>query len=513
MSTFFAEPSTLCAYCAADPGGDFLAKGTHLRVLPSRMLGLPLMPFVAMPVNVLDIREKLFVWGDDPVPEMGADLDAAGGEVTGYLPKPLSGGRRVIGVEVVFVSGGSGSVAVIDTTDDRLITRRSTAPYRVGAPCIERVRVRGRGIFTLIAYVVQPEALAHALLGARAYPQRFGLPLEGRYPWYVAGEGEAAAWERVAGGGPLTLTRADLPDGPFPELSDPLAVERSRVLAFSGDLTADAKLLVGDERVPPSHVVAVTTIPARVIGTARQPWQRLVSNIRDNLLMKSLDPGAGRYLGLMAWFNELPGNARSAWLTAGVFVCRTGADPDARRDALPLPPPDPLEGSLLRHFIDLYPELDDIARRAGEGQREGWWLGVCDGKRDAYRLQLRVFATAALAVPTPDAPDAPDVSPGHAEWIAEASVASARFRQSFLVRSAPLSCLVAMGRLQGQWVTRHEIQSLDSGANPAVRAAPMFLASRNALSDGASSLISDSDISVVGVPWRYRFALGDVFGR
>ena len=80
MSTCFAEPSTLCAYCAADPGGDFLAKGTHLRVLPSRMLGLPLMPFVAMPVNVLDIREKLFVWGDDPVPEMGADLDAAGGE-------------------------------------------------------------------------------------------------------------------------------------------------------------------------------------------------------------------------------------------------------------------------------------------------------------------------------------------------------------------------------------------------------------------------------------------------
>src|ERR1700754_2674440 len=87
------------------------------------------------------------------------------------------------------------------------------------------------------------------------------------------------------------MSRADLPDGPFPELSDPLAVERSRVLTFSGELTTDAKLLVGDERVPPSHVVAVTTIPARVIGTARQPWQRLVSNIRDNLLMKSLDPG------------------------------------------------------------------------------------------------------------------------------------------------------------------------------------------------------------------------------
>src|ERR1700761_1888687 len=95
-SSFLAPPDLLSLLAiAADSDAD-LGKGTHLRIIPSPLLGLPLSPFC-----IWKMRSSLFqptvVWYDSQQRVTGRpDLDAAGGELFGWFSAPPVDQARLI---------------------------------------------------------------------------------------------------------------------------------------------------------------------------------------------------------------------------------------------------------------------------------------------------------------------------------------------------------------------------------------------------------------------------------
>ena len=126
--------------------------------------------------------------------------------------------------------------------------------------------------------------------------------------------------------------------------------------AFKADLDDDFERLVGDPDKPPGAVQRTHLWPAAVLDNGkRRAWQQATEQVQGGLMMRALDPGAGRYLGLATLLEDLleqpdpfqaPG-AR-AWLAAGLFA----VGPEMRFE---LPDPDPLELRLIERIIELQP--------------------------------------------------------------------------------------------------------------------------------------------------------------
>jgi hypothetical protein len=510
MSTFLAHPTIFSAYAAAAEADADLREGTHLRLFPSGRIGFPLAPFVLCEIPALTLRAPPFAWfSRDGQPLPGPDLDQAGGEVFGWLTAPPPSPARLIGIEAYFHSG-SGEIAILGI-ENRVIAARSSPRFLVAAPMITRLRLRGRGPVTLLGWVVTPDAILERIIGGRPFAT-LGLPIDGDGPWYAGGEGRDVAWQRVGSGAPRRWTRPDRPDGPFDPLAE--AAEEARVAAFQRELDRHVVGLLQDPATPPAKTIEVHDSPAGIVSGIRQPWQRATVEIQNALLMKALDTGAGRYLGLMTRLEHLPPDqygqgapSATAWLAAGVFACNV-------RDRRRLPMPDALENRLLERLIDLFPELARIVAHARRGLDGGVWIDIVDGERRPYRLEIRALVAPALAAPPPDLLAAPTVRLGPAQWQRERQGPSFRFRQQFLIAQPPLAALAALGRLEsGDWVTRHQMLALAPGANPSERAATRMLGRRESLVDGRSGLVDDTDIAAAGAPWTYRVALSDVFGR
>ena len=490
MSTFLAHPTIFAAYAAAAAGDPDLRTGTHLRLFPSSVIGFPLSPFAVWEIPAEPVRTLPFAWFDrDRKPLAQLDLDVAGGEAFGWQTAILPGEARLIGVEAQFPDE-SGEIAILDRSEDRLIAARSATRFQVGGPMVTRLRLRGRGPVDLRGWVVTPDIVFERIVGSPPFAT-MGLPLDGDAPWYTNGEGRTVAWDRVVAGAPRRWTRPDRPDGPFDPLTRP--AEEARVTAFQPELDDHAQRLVQDPATPPASVVVIHEWPASMVAGVIQPWQQATVEVQNALLLKALDTGAGRYLGLMTLLRHLPEDQNpfgdsTAWLAAGAFACR--------RDRLP--PPDTLEIRLIERLGELFPGLTRVIDRA----------------RQSRHLEIHAFVAPALAAPPPDLLPAPDVRLGPAQWLREKQGPSIRFRQQFLVKRPPLAALAALGRLEaGGWISRHEMMVLAPDAEPSTRAATRFLGSRNSLVDGRTGLVDDTEIPAAGAPWNYRLALSDVFGR
>lgn len=494
MNSWWIHPRFLAAHAVAARGDADLPDGVHLRLLPSKAVGLALSP---MPVWTVP------AWPLDPLPGMAwfdrrgrpwtsGVLDDAGGEAFGWFSGSLPDGLRLLAVEAGFANG-EGEIALLDRIDDRLLCRRSRASHMVGAPVITRVRLRGRGPVQLRGWVINEMNVTERVVGG-APLLRLSAPIGGDRYWYAGGEGPDRAMRRVEEAAPLRFTPPDRPLAPWGPL--PRAAEVQRLQALRAELDEDLEQMLRDPGVPPRDAVRTETWLPGVLASGRpRAWQQARIGRLEGLLAQAMDPGVARYLGLMAPLREAPGELGLACIAGGLFAL----GPEM---ATELAPPDAFEQRLiarLSHMDGAAGDVDQTARRCG--------------------LTVRALLTAAAATPLPDALPAPDLALGTALWQREDEGPSWRFRQQLRVNAPPLLAQVALARKAADgadFESRHGVIDTADGGDPALpsqRARAMLLGTSTALNQPRAGVLSDGGIPVAGAPWTYRVALADLFGR
>jgi hypothetical protein len=504
MLRVFASPETFAATAIGAPSENDpsvradpdLPPGIHLRLLPSQALGFPLAPFgiFAVRPDPTELEGNDVLWRDRRGTVVPGRLDDAGGILTADITISVEGGVDVA-VEVLG-DGFAGRVSLLDRVGDRTLAQRSEPPFIVGGPRVDRLRIEGEGgSLRLVVWRVEPGRTLEQLMGGDPV-DRLGLPIDGdRPPWYTAAPGRDAALRRVEGGAPLRLAPPDRPDGPLAPITPD--DEIVRVLAHEPALLDACEQMLSDPRSLPSAQVASTSLPAS--GT--RPVQYIDVRIAGSLLAQAMDPGIGRYLGVVDRLDRLPDWERpSAYAAIGLFAFdREARVPDGRR------------------LVDVVGQLDPFVDRVSERYAElvgasGTIADLVAGW-DGQRLAVRGLIAVAGAVPPPDPPDVSPPQLGAARWLPGDGVPSSAFRQDFLIPASPLGALVALGRFDGSWATRHETIELPPPADPARRALALLLGrTRERPPLIPAGLVTDAPLEA-GRENRYRLAVGDLFGR
>lgn len=499
ISTSFLAPPDLLSLLAiaAAPDPDLL-KGTHLRIVPSPILGLPVAPFCVWRMNSSLFQPNVF-WHDANGPVGGRpDLDAARGELFAWVEPHSIDQGRLIGHEPVPVIPDGFSVALLGNIGNRLMVARSRPRFQVASPIPTRLRLRGRGpIETLRSFIVVPDQIIETIIGHDVPDAMLSLPVDER-PWYAGGLGRGPSLKRVSEGAPRRYGPPDRPDGPLDPLDD--AAERSRFDALSDSVDQQLDAILRDPALIPSTIALRHELAADL--AIKRPWQAATFSGANAVLLEAMDPAIARYLGLMTRIDHLPADPGQpdAWVAAGVFlVDLTRRLPDGRQIRDLLAAPDAIEVRILNRMIAMFPALSRIAPLIAN-----------------THFQLRALVTPALAAPPPDPLEAPSVRLGIAPWKREAHGVSERFRQEFLIDEPPLAGLAALAREeQGTWQSRHAVLTLAPGSDPATRSAPLLPGQKSQkVGAGApAGLVVDTDILADGAPWPYRIWLADLFGR
>ena len=296
-------PNALAAMAITAMDDPDLVDGVHLRVLPAPALGFPLAPFGVYPVTPF-LAEPALIWSDE-LRELvdggaGVDVDAAGGTVTAALEAPPAG-HVDVAVEVLVDGGFTGTISLLDPKGPRVLSSVSEPPYVLAAPVVKQLRITGHGrVDAVRTWRVDGTQVCEQIIGS-APLDLLGLPIDGARPWYAKGLGDNHALDRVQWGAPKRLTPPDRPDGPF----DPVATvdEVLRVQDQATTLLADCEQMLGDRATHPTHCRARQEKPAE---DERHPRQIVDLAPSGTLLLRGLDPGTGRYLGLVGQFDDQP---------------------------------------------------------------------------------------------------------------------------------------------------------------------------------------------------------------
>ena len=496
-----APPELLAAVAMSASGDDDVPDGVHLRVMPSPLLGFPLAPFAVYRVlpEEMDLEEVL--WrdrsGNGTVLTFG-DLDGAGGYLTADWAAPDV--AFDVAVQVLSDRTLEGTVSLLDRGGDRVLAQASTEPFIVGGPRVDRLRIEGRAAgVRLRVWRVHTSLVFEHILGGT--PDLLSLPIDGDREWYVAGQGEGPAMDVVRSAAPRRLGAPDRPDGPLDGLT--ADDEELRVAAFREPILDSIERMVGD----PSTFPREARLPREVAGEPDQPGRRgtprqvVALALAGSLLGQGLDPGIGRFLGLVGHRRE-PVVEPTAYAVLGLFpVDRRLILPGGRRLA-DLVDDQP---AVVRHVAEAY------AQRIGAEERIERLLDAWG----EHALSFTAFVAVAGAVPPPDRPALPLPRPGRARWLEGAGgPSSTAFSQELLVDDAPLGSLIALGRSEGgTWTTRHRTIELPPPAEPAERAVAMLLGRTGERPPLVpSGLVSDAPIEAAAGT-RYRLALADLFGR
>ena len=120
MNSWWIHPRYLAAHAVAALGDADLRDGVHLRLLPSRALGLALspMPVWTLPPQPLDPLPGMAWFDRHGRPWTSGVLDDAGGEAIGWFNGNLPQGLRLLAVEAAFAAG-DGDIALLDRIDQR----------------------------------------------------------------------------------------------------------------------------------------------------------------------------------------------------------------------------------------------------------------------------------------------------------------------------------------------------------------------------------------------------------
>jgi hypothetical protein len=515
MSTF--PPADLFAAVALAAQGDSdLPDGVHLRLMPSPALGFPIAPFGIYRVTPFVVTPQV-IWRDrrgNVIAEPA--FTAAGGVLIGDILAPSADGTsQDVGVELITDGPFDGTLVLIDRVGNRVFAQRSRAPFIVGGPRVERVRIEGRGrVVGLRTWRVDLQRLVEALLH-QAPDALLSLPIDGLWPWYANGRGSAAALERVERGAALRLQRPDRPDGPFDPLTP--ADDVTRVSAHATHIDQQCKSMVGDITVMPTQQRLVRHVPA----TPTRRRQFVDISIASTLLAQAMDPAIGRYLGLVGTLDErTDGTLPLAYVAIGLFVFpRIALAPDGRTIIASLGSRSPMVDQLADAFVARIGAKDVLYRL---NEQYGTGRSLFQRLRG---IEMRGLLAVAGAVPAADPPAVAAPALANARWLDGGGRPSTTFRQEFLFPAPPLGSLVALGRLEnGVWRTRHQMIDLAAPANPARRALAMLMGRTQAKPKLASvsavlgsymrrGLISDAPIRASNNSATYRAALADLFGR
>jgi hypothetical protein len=512
----FAPADLFAAVALAARNDADLPDGVHLRLMPSPSLGFPIAPFGIYRVEPFIATPQL-IWRDRAGRVLSEPaLAAAGGVLLADILQPSADGTvRDVAVEIVADGLFEGSIALLDRVDNRIFAQRSRAPHIVGGPRVERVRVEGRGrIVGLRTWRVDLQRLVEPMLH-RDPDALLSLPIDGSRPWYANGRGANEALARVRRGAPLRLQPPDRPDGPF----DPLTPDDdvTRVSVHRAFIDQQCERMVGDIAVMPTRQRLLRNVPA----TPTRRRQFVDISIASTLLAQVMDPGIGRYLGLVGTLDErTDGTVPLAYVAIGLFVFpRIALAPDGRPIVVSLGLRHPVVEGLANVFVARV-HGQDVLQHLNERHNAGPAL-----LERLAGLEMRGLLAIAGAVPPADRPQPAPPILGDAQWLDGGGRPSSTFRQDFLFPAPPLGSLVALGRFDaGAWRTRHQISDLPAPANPTRRAIAMLLGRTQSkpklagLSPILASymrrgLISDAPIPASNASATYRAALADLFGR
>jgi hypothetical protein len=490
----FAPADAFAAVAIGTRQDPDLPDGIHLRLLPSAIIGFPAAPFAVVRL----VPELVFVeeitWSDsNGIPLPNGNLDAA----NGYLVGDIAASQNTLDVALVVDPGPefSGRVALVDRLGHVLAESRQP-PFAVAAPRVDRVVVEGHRSQSVIvhAWRLQRDSLISAL-DAAAPDLILRLPIDGALPWYGRGLGDSVPLDRVTDAHPLRLTPADRPNGPFASLT--AADERLRVLAHKADILDACQRMLGDPATMPN--AAQFPVPGADTSTPQ-----VDVGIAGALLGQAMDPGIGRYLGLVGYLKddhvEPDGLHPVAFAAVAPFpVDRFATLPDDRPLLGWLGDVDPAVQRLSDRMLDFTGGKDTLeALRAQHGSQ----------------IELRPLIAVAGAVPAPQPPMLPALQAGAARWLDGGGRPSQQFQQAIVVTNPPLGSLVALGRRDGgSWKTAHRTIDLPPPANPAKRALALLLGrTRERPPLRADGLVEDPS-APASADISYRAALADLFGR
>lgn len=483
----FAPPDVLSLYAVAARGDGDLPDGAHVRFVSSPSLGLPIAPLLVWRAPLTTVTVKVAAEKTTKL----ADVATV----------PSDPDFRYVAAEAINASGPI-MISLRDPVGSKVIVKRSSSPYVVGAPVVQRVRLQGQApCVSIRIYAFHPKMLDGFFEKTKPIAS-LPLPIAGRCDWYNNGISPKDALQRVERGAPLRLTPLDRPGGPFSGL-DPKD-ESTRVSALSGDLDVSLEALLRKPSAPPWEVVTTETVDGHVATVEEM----------DSVHIASCDPGLARYLGFSDNLGELkPTSEREPYvglIGVGLFAIDPGRVIAVRdfgfiqiktllQDVLPAPTAD--EDRLAEIAIKLS-GADDVAERL---RKKGF--------------HIRCFAAPAAAVPPPDLPDAPGVRRDNAHWIATPDAPATTFRQNFRVVNGGLVPLIAVGRRKSNGAFEPRARKI--GTVKGRHYATLLGTSDREEPGGNFPLafrrdygpVSDAPVTASDAGNLYRFSTGDLFGR
>ena len=319
-------PRNLLAAQALDSDGDpQLAKGVHLRVMPSADLGLPAAPFLVYRMRLgfgaqdAQLRTDI-VWRDSHGTALTEPFSVMpDNPVTGYLPpatggvccwievlaKPDTGFSQVpltnapaLKQEVVkWTRPGSGlqvRAMVATPLGDAPVAAVSRPAYQLSASRIERVVVSGRGTVTGVRWLD-----AKTLTPSPADLWRvLALPAASGARYAGVAQAKQKAIDRVKRGAPLRQAlyedAAALDAGATPAATP--AHEATRLSGRTPTVDAWLDQLINDTSAPQQDL---QTAPAPLIDPNSGQSGQVSIYVLGATLAASLDPGIGRWLGFV----------------------------------------------------------------------------------------------------------------------------------------------------------------------------------------------------------------------
>ncbi|PZQ15982.1 MAG: hypothetical protein DI565_09230 [Ancylobacter novellus] len=471
----FASPELLSLYAVAAEGDPDLVDGTHVRFVPSDLLGLPIAPWLVWQAPLMAAAMPGSAW------KTAKRYDVA--------TVPNDREFRYVAAEAIG-AGGPLTISILDVQDLRLVTRRSLSRYVVGAPAVERVRLEGAvGGASVRVYGLHQKMLVDFARDAKLVA-KLALPIEGECFWYENGVSRDEGLYRAKKGAPRRFPPLDRPDGPFDPL-DP-GSEADRVAAGAGEVDRALESLLRAPAVEPWNVRRTEFGP----GLNEQAS----FDEMDSVHVASCDPGLARYLGFSDQIGVLKSSNRDipcvGLIGAGLFA----VDPERVIEQRAFGP-----FTLVTRMKDRLPPLGPDEKAFMEFVVKQAGAERVVERLSAKGFEIRCFAAPAAAVPPPDLPVPPAVLLRSASWILREGGVATMFRQGFSLPIEGVAPLVAMAKLRKDG--RFEPLAREA-PGVAERHFPMLIGT----ADGGEGIVSHAPVQA-DFDNVFRFNVGDLFGR
>jgi hypothetical protein len=334
MTTTYAPRWALSAQAIDAAGDPHLAKGVHLRLLPSAALGLPLFPYRVHRLNLGKpapggyFRNNGLRYVDSKLNVLTPPFNVApGNPVTVYLPPPADGLCCWIEVQIEASPGALRADAQVAGDHGVVTLGTANAPrFQFAASHIDRVVLTGTGLVMGALWVdARP-------LDRQTSPKPWrdwSLPVASGPLYTATATALAEATNRVKRGAPLRqpmfMAPAAAEPAAAPQIPNPPLTEQQRIDAANGKHKAWLSALVAAGNDPPP-------LRTQVTSTGGSHPVKLEMGLLNSVWTSAMDPGMNRWFG----FGDVdetsagaPGDV-VAYIVRGIWQQGNGplADPD-----------------------------------------------------------------------------------------------------------------------------------------------------------------------------------------